>query len=641
MVVAWAIDQAIFLSVYPTLVAMNPLTGLSFILTGSSLWLLARKESRWGGKLSSHGLARVCGLAVAAVGLLRFSEIVFGWQLGVDQLLFSEKVAAAPPGWPSRMSPTTSFCFLMIGSALTILDVQSRRGRRPAQFLCLLVSVITLTAVVGYIYGVSGLYAHRSFIMALSTALAFLLLSAGVLFARPEDGVMALITSPGLGGAVARRLIPAALFVPLLLGWLRWQGEAAGLYDTLFGIALHTVFVVVVLTVLVWASASSLDRTDRERRQVEERFRRLLESAPDAMVIVDQSGAIVLINAQTERLFGYAREELLGQKVEVLMPERFRGRHTQHRAGFFPDPRVRAMGTGLELFARRKDGTDFPVEISLSPMEAEGGVLVSSAIRDITVRKQDEARLQQLNAELEATNKELEAFTYSVSHDLRAPLRHVDGFSRILVEEFGPQLDPTARRYLERMQKGVRNMATLVDDLLQLARIGRQEVRRQVTGLGPLVEEVLADLETESRRIEWRVAPLPFADCDPALMKQVFANLLSNAVKYTRPREQAVIEVGALNQNGQSAVFVRDNGVGFSMKYADKLFGVFQRLHRPEDFEGTGVGLATVQRIVHKHGGEVWAEAELDKGATFYFTLGAEANPHTTGGAPWQQPTKK
>jgi light-regulated signal transduction histidine kinase (bacteriophytochrome) len=197
-----------------------------------------------------------------------------------------------------------------------------------------------------------------------------------------------------------------------------------------------------------------------------------------------------------------------------------------------------------------------------------------------------------------------------------------------LVEEYGPQLDPTARRYLERMQKGVRNMATLVDDLLQLARIGRQEVRRQVTGLGSLVEEARADLGTESRQIEWRIGPLPFADCDPALLKQVFANLLSNAVKYTRPRERAVIEVGALNQNGQSAIYVRDNGVGFSMKYADKLFGVFQRLHRAEDFEGTGVGLATVQRIIHKHGGQVWAEAELDRGATFYFTLGADANTH-------------
>ncbi len=240
------------------------------------------------------------------------------------------------------------------------------------------------------------------------------------------------------------------------------------------------------------------------------------------------------------------------------------------------------------------------------------------------------AELEATNKELEATNKELEAFTYSVSHDLRSPLRHVDGFSRILVEEFGPHLDPTARRYLERMQKGVRNMGTLVDDLLQLARIGRQEPSRRTTGLSSLLREALDEVrsETEGREIEWRIGQLPFADCDPALIKQVFANLLSNAIKYTRPRERAVIEIGALERNGQPTIFVRDNGVGFSMKYADKLFGVFQRLHRPEDFEGTGVGLATVQRIVHKHGGRVWAEAELDKGATFYLTLGGEAGPH-------------
>ncbi len=172
-------------------------------------------------------------------------------------------------------------------------------------------------------------------------------------------------------------------------------------------------------------------------------------------------------------------------------------------------------------------------------------------------------------------------------------------------------------------------MACLVDDLLSLSRIGRCELNRQVTGLQSLVEEVRSELEPEckGRQVEWRVGELPFADCDPTMMKQVFANLLTNALKYTRPREQAVIEVGKLDQNGHPVVFVRDNGVGFSMKYADKLFGVFQRLHRTEDFEGTGVGLATIHRILHRHGGRIWAEAELDQGATFYFTL----NPGTSG----------
>ncbi|MGH9863063.1 MAG: ATP-binding protein [Candidatus Acidiferrales bacterium] len=236
-----------------------------------------------------------------------------------------------------------------------------------------------------------------------------------------------------------------------------------------------------------------------------------------------------------------------------------------------------------------------------------------------------ERRVQERTTELEATNKELEAFTYSVSHDLRAPLRHVDGFSKILLEEYGPQLDANAQRYLSRVRQGTQNMGQLIDDLLSFSRLGRQPVNWQVSGLNSVVEGVVNSLkpETEGRALEWRIGALPFVECDPLLMKQVFANLLSNAVKYTRPRNPAMVEVGAQSENGRPVIYVRDNGVGFSMKYAGKLFGVFQRLHRPEDFEGTGVGLATVQRIVHKHGGRVWAEAELDKGATFYFTLGS------------------
>jgi light-regulated signal transduction histidine kinase (bacteriophytochrome) len=196
-----------------------------------------------------------------------------------------------------------------------------------------------------------------------------------------------------------------------------------------------------------------------------------------------------------------------------------------------------------------------------------------------------------------------------------------------LTEEYGSSLAPEAQHHLQRIQEGTRRMGLLVDDLLNLGRVGRHEVRLQVTGLNSVVQEVVAELtpECEGRRVEWKIGGLPFVECDPALMKQVFQNLLSNAVKFTRPRSHAIIEVGQKDQDGTPVVFVRDNGVGFSMKYADKLFGVFQRLHRAEDFEGTGVGLATVQRIVQKHGGRLWAEADLDKGAAFYFTLGVRA----------------
>src|SRR5229473_1832822 len=229
-----------------------------------------------------------------------------------------------------------------------------------------------------------------------------------------------------------------------------------------------------------------------------------------------------------------------------------------------------------------------------------------------------------LLAELEVANRELEAFAYSVSHDLRAPLRRINGFAGILLEDFSAQLDPVAKGYLERVSEAGRHMCQLLDDLLNLSRVTRKELTRRRTDLDSLVKEVWDSLqpEIEGREIEWQIGRLPTVECDPGLIKQVFANLLLNAIKYTRPRQRATIQVDQMICDGQPAVFVRDNGVGFDMKYVDKLFGVFQRLHRQEDFEGTGVGLATVQRIIHKHGGRVWAEAEPYKGATFYFTLG-------------------
>ena len=250
---------------------------------------------------------------------------------------------------------------------------------------------------------------------------------------------------------------------------------------------------------------------------------------------------------------------------------------------------------------------------------------------EIRERQEAENVVRQLNEdllrhadELVQMNKDLESFTYSVSHDLRAPLRHINGYTAMLRDALGTGLKDPAEHHLRAISEAAVKMDGLVNDLLIIARVGQQELKLQVTGLNTLLDEALLELqeETRGREIAWKIGPLPFVVCDPGLMKQVFVNLLSNSIKYTRPRKGAAIEIAQDPNDERAPIFVRDNGVGFDMLQAGRLFGVFQRLHRAEDFEGTGAGLAIVKRILQKHGGTIWAEAALDKGATFFFTVG-------------------
>ncbi len=368
-----------------------------------------------------------------------------------------------------------------------------------------------------------------------------------------------------------------------------------------------------------------------EREREDEMIRSLLESAPDAMIVVNSDGRIILVNSQTEKMFGYQRSEILEQPVEILIPESYHEKHSTHRSLFFDKPQLRPMGVGLKLRGVRRDGSEFPVEISLSPLQTEEGILVTAAIRDITERKRAEEKIRSLNEdlqqralELESANKELEAFSYSVSHDLRAPLRTIDGFSLAVLEDYGDQLTDEGRDYLMRIRTAAQRMAQLIDDLLNLSRVTRAPLTPEPTSLSMVAQHVIRELQQASpdRIVEFSILPNIVANSDPRLMKVVLENLLGNAWKFTSKQEFAHIEFGASDHTGNGHVFyVRDNGAGFDMAYVNKLFGAFQRLHSSSEFPGIGIGLAIVQRIINRHGGRVWAEGAVDQGATFYFTL--------------------
>jgi len=635
---AWWRDIDFLKTVVPGLVSMRVNTALTFIFLAASLLLLqtegtafVRKDraGRWG-----QGLA----LLAVVLAALTLSQYVTGADLGIDQLLLRDFGTVGNPG---RMAPQTAVAFLLLGAALLLMDVRTRNEGWPSQHLAVLAGSIGLASVIGYTFGAS-LYQLGSLTpIALHTGALLLLLCLGILLARPQRGVVRILNRQGPGGDLARWLLPAAAAVPLVLGWLRWLGQRAGLYDTGFGIAAFSLSMILVLTGLIYRTALALDRLESERKQAEDELKRFFSISMDPLCIAGTDGYFKVVNPRWEKVLGYSQEELLRQPYLEFI-------HPDDREATLQESAKLAEGRDLASFENRyrcRDGSYRWFNWTATAVTERG--LIYAAARDVTERKQADQRIQELNRELghkleelAAVNQELEGFSYSVAHDLRAPLRHIDGFSKILLEDYCAEMKEEAQGLLERIRDGAQHMGALIDELLNFSRLGRQEPQRQITGLNSIVEEARTGLRTEGngRAIEWHVGRLPFADCDPALMKQVFSNLLANALKFTRPREQAVIEVGQFPSQGQTVIFVRDNGVGFDMKHADKLFGVFQRLHRSEDFEGTGVGLALVQKIVQKHGGRIWVEAALDRGATFFFTLGAaEAAPQPaaaqTGGA--------
>ncbi len=389
----------------------------------------------------------------------------------------------------------------------------------------------------------------------------------------------------------------------------------------------------------------SIIRDITERKQAEEmliqserRFRQFYEQAPICYQSLDREGCFTDVNEAWLEAFGYKRKDVTGKNfAEFLTPgsiDRWRAAMREFETS------GELRGCEVEFVCARGKRVIISITGNVSYDELHNVQNLRCVLNDVTEQRLAASQIQRMNeelekrvldrtAQLEAANKELEAFSYSVSHDLRAPLRAIDGFTRIVMEDYAGGMQEGGSRYLNLVRDNAHTMSSLIDNLLTFSRLSRHSLNKQRIDMNELVNQALQDLTAseECRQITYIRNPLPFCDADPLLLKQVYINLLSNAIKFTGKIPAAVIEVGCLQENHERIYFVKDNGVGFDMQYAPKLFGVFQRLHRVEDYEGTGVGLAIVQRIIHRHGGRIWAMGEVNQGATFCFTL-EDTNHH-------------
>ncbi len=392
---------------------------------------------------------------------------------------------------------------------MLIIDLKNKYGNNTYQSFILIAISISLFSFAGYIYGATISYSNIVTPMALNTSIAFIIVCFGILFSRPDQGIMATFTSPLLGGVMARRLLPSTIVILLVIGFIRIVGERLGLYDVATGVAITIFSAIIILSFLIWKSADSLNQIDLEAIKTKENL------------------------------------EFSNKKLEIQ----------------------------------------------------------SNQLKD--------------------ANDELESFAFSISHDLRTPLRAIDGYSRVLLNRYEDKLDDQGKRFLNNVRDNTNRMAHLIDDILALSRAGRTELKKTDVNMESLIKNVFKELKptTDRREVQLKVNSLPVAYGDLTAMNQILTNLISNSIKFTEHEENPIIEIGGEKGKTETIYYIKDNGAGFNMKYYNKLFDLFQRLHSQKEFEGTGVGLAIVKRLLYRQGGSIWAEGKVNNGATFFFTL--------------------
>ena len=643
----WIFGIPALKSVLPQEAPLEANTALALLLAGIALF-------RLGSSQSIRREATLMAGAVLVLGLATLGEYVFELDVQIDELLFRD-ISGVPGSIPGRMSPYSAVALIGIGLALTAFKAPSLRPLVCAA--AALTAFIGAVPMAGYLAGTSAVVANR-WLSPLAATVGFVLLGVGTIVASATAGdrPYQAVARSSLEKKVMAAFAGALLLLFVGAGFT--YRASVDFADSLQGIsrseqlrdALSTLHVVIA-----GAESSQTAYLLTNRASQREEYERLAAAAKSyqqsiaAAVAADatQSHDLAELNDHVGRRLAllsdvtalYDENGLSSARELIASDEGAREMAAIQTVTGRMDNRAEEVLLQREAtLARTRQLTLGSLLLTLAVAAGIFLTLFRGISREMSARADADRALRERNreilalnsaleqraAEVEAANTELESFSYSVSHDLRAPLRHIDGYIEMLTEEAGEHLGAQARRYLNVIADSSRQMSALIEDLLAFSRTGRTELHMGRVDLDALLQEVVENLEmvTRGRNIKWEIAPLPAVTGDYSMLRQVFANLLGNAIKYTRPRELAHIEVGcAEDEDGKSVFFVRDDGVGFDMQHAGKLFGIFQRLHRAAEFEGTGIGLANVRRIIARHGGRVWAHAEPDRGATFYFSL--------------------